>query len=929
MDKSLLDRIDEICDEFEASLRNGERPSIERQLDLIPAEAKRLLFAELSHLEVQYHLKAGEECSPSDYLQRFGDFQAEIERAFGGKQQGADDRTLAPHAAASALAENATLAPPQGMTLSENQTADQLECFGDYQIIKEIARGGMGVVYKARQVNLNRVVALKMILAGRFAGTEEIQRFRAEAEAVAGLDHPHVVPVYEVGEQQGHHYFSMKFIEGGNLSSQVDELRADPRRAMRLMSKVVSAINHAHQRGILHRDLKPANILVDNEGEPHVTDFGLARRAGADSDLTNTGAILGTPRYMPPEQAAGKKDLTTAADIYSLGAILYELLTGRPPFSAETALDTILLVIDGELVAPSKINRQVDRELELIALKCLEKSPESRYGSTDALLSDLNAWLAGEPISLRPPGITTYLSLWLAQNVRIVAWTAVIGGLSGLITGLLWWLGSLQTGIGEQAIVYQYLKSARQPWLAIDWRPPVWLAGLAIPLTIVPMIVAPFLSVVVTRPKTRTADIATGAILALMFAIAFYSISGGWGPVISSIYGSEQNDINLLAEAAWEYPEATANARGPESDLLQTYPELRGMSASQRSRAMVAKIFCDQATAIPFGLLIGMFVTLMGSLGPGILGACIAGSMYRRYGTWSRAVLPYGELAGALTMLVALMAIYLLGPLSGLDIDVIWWRFWLLLGAIAAMIVAAVLGWKWRIRIALALASAGALAFFLSGGQSMTQKMAAAKFRTALGHVELGGIANAAPFFAEAADLQAEDHYLWYVRATVHLRIGEPSKYRSDCAEIMRRFGPIEHPIIAERTAKLLLLRPSHGKDLETAVHLVDQASKSDKESPYFNWVELVQGIAAFRTGDFDAAVTTLSILENLESQPFAAMSGLFLAMAQHQTGDASAAEETFRRATKSIDNPHRSTSGWLDWLMCEIVRAEAEKLLP
>ena len=289
--------------------------------------------------------------------------------------------------------------------------ADMPAQIGDYDIVGELGRGGMGVVYKAWDRRLARHVALKMILRSAHATPAEQARFRSEWRAAAGLSHPNIVPVYQVGDVDGQAFFCMKYVPGRTLAEIVKEGPLPERQAAGIVAQVARAVQHAHEAGILHRDIKPANVLIDEGGTPLVTDFGLAKRLDPSlSALTQTGAIVGTPSYMPPEQALGQGQPSPAGDVYSLGALLYELLTGRPPFLAASAVATLFLVRTEEPVRPRLLNPQIDLDLELICRKCLEKRPEHRYESAAALARDLEAFLTGEPVSARSSSLVYFLS---------------------------------------------------------------------------------------------------------------------------------------------------------------------------------------------------------------------------------------------------------------------------------------------------------------------------------------------------------------------------------------------------------------------------------------------------------------------------------------------------------------------------------------
>ena len=414
-------RLHSICEKFECRWRGGDRARIEDLMSRVEPGDQPALLEELLILEIELRRAVGESPSLTEYLSRF---PADLDRVEAAFAQAAGTS----HAACETVT---VIGGPTKPSIQDQSAVGQVfDLIGDYEVLEEIARGGMGVVYKARQRGANRLVALKMILSGKMASADERERFLREAELAANLDHQHIVPIYEVAEFQGCPFFSMKLVEGESLSHQIKAKRRsgsrhDPQTSAHLMAIIARAVQYAHERGFLHCDLKPSNILLDREGRPYVTDFGLAKRASEDSAVSLSGAIMGTPSYMAPEQASGsRKGLRPTTDVYGLGAIFYELMTTRPPFRAESVPETVVAVLERDPIPPRELCPQVPKELETICLKCLEKSPQDRYASAAALADELDRFLQGEVIDA-----TTLIPRLRRWNRREPELVARLGGL--------------------------------------------------------------------------------------------------------------------------------------------------------------------------------------------------------------------------------------------------------------------------------------------------------------------------------------------------------------------------------------------------------------------------------------------------------------------------------------------------------------------
>ncbi|MFK7821346.1 MAG: protein kinase [Planctomycetaceae bacterium] len=514
-----------------------------------------------------------------------------------------------------------TLAPEPSTPPPEADTQQPLdgEAFGEYELIEEVARGGMGVIYKARHTKLNRIVAIKMILSGRFSSDEELQRFHIEAEAAAKLDHPGIVPVYDIGEVDGQAFFAMKFINGTSLADHVGRLRSDSRQAIQLLSKVATAVHHAHQRGVLHRDLKPANILIDSDGEALITDLGLAKNEQSNSNLTNTGAVLGTPSYMPPEQASGNAIITTAVDVYSLGAIMYELLTGVPPYQGKTAIETVMQVLEGPPEAPHRLQADIDRDLSMICMKCLEPNPDARYASAAQLADDMNSWLAGDSISIKPPSVAERARRWFRKNKRL-AYSGFAVAVGILITLPF----ALDLVASQQfAGVYDRFPESERPLLfSLSTKLPEWW-GLVAALFLV-LVLWPSIGWLIARmaePKSVLQAAIAGARTSL-FLCVMLGLLMGWLIVGRTVATASQRQTRTLAEAVWPSDsKGTIEEKREAAEAM--YEGLDQIPVAERADVVTARMKADQVAMAP--LAMGVFLLVFAILSVPVIYGTILG----------------------------------------------------------------------------------------------------------------------------------------------------------------------------------------------------------------------------------------------------------------------------------------------------------------
>ncbi|HEV3005826.1 MAG TPA: serine/threonine-protein kinase, partial [Pirellulales bacterium] len=790
--------------------------------------------------------------------------------------------------------------------------------FGEYDLLEEVARGGMGVVLRARDRKLNRIVALKMVLSGRFASEHEVRRFHVEAEAAARLDHRGIVPIYEIGECDGQHYFTMKLVPGGSLAGRLGELRRDVRAIVALLAKVASAVSHAHQRGILHRDLKPANILIDDAGEPLVSDLGLAKSVQNDSQLTQSGAIVGTPSYMSPEQAAGTSDVTTAADVYSLGAILYEALTGRPPHQAGTALDTLLKVLHDTPAPPRSLDPAIDRSLELVAMKCLEHSPADRYSSAAAFANDLERWLAGEPLSVRSPSATSAAQLWLRRNMRSAVGAAVVGLLAGIACGAIFWFAAISPRLAPAARVYDAFPSEPRPMGAFGFATPDWVRQGTFLWMISLLMFVGLVNVAVVRPVRRAGWIASGVICGLSVALGSFAVSFGWGPIVMrSVYPS-YDDIHLLSRAV--FVDSDTDAQRLRRSIVRRHPDLAQIGQKGRAGLLASKIVLDEMSGVPAGLWLGIAFSLVAGMVPAVCGTLLAGSLLERTGKFARVIGPYAEIMGSVTPICVIGVAYGLGEVAGSQAIVgqlavppaaIQVPFFV---GLALAGFAALRQWTPATRLLASsiwiVALAATVAFFVRVSHT---------FDAAADLVADGRLEGAAERLEEFIRHQPNDAMARFDAGILRLKLGQFDRYQTHCQEMLDEFRRTHSPADADKTAKLCLLVPGALTDPAPAFELAELAVDEGYQTPYEVWFYLVRGLADYRAGRFDEAQSWLQQCQAVPDTIRGPTARLVESMALARLGRTEEARTALGEATSAFDQylasgaPDEIAGRWYD----------------
>ena len=799
------------------------------------------------------------------------------------------------------------------------------EHVGAYRIEAVLGRGAMGVVYRAVHEQLGRTVALKMIRPGRFASETAIRRFHQEAASIAQLEHPSIVPLYEVGQQDGFPFFSMKLIDGSSLAERLDDYRKDLKAGIRIVAEVAKAIHFAHQRGVLHRDLKPANILIEHAtGRPFVVDFGLARPVDRQVESL-PGGVLGTPNYMPPEQARGEP-VTTAGDVYSLGAILFELLTGRTPFEGDSVTEVLAAVGRAQRIPPpSAFVPEVDPGLDAIVQKAMAAAPEDRYHSAIELADDLERWLRGEILSVQTPTAGQLIQVWLRQNLRSAVGALVVGSASGIAVGLAVYYGFVVPAFTEFGSIYDQLKIPRPFFLRFPIVGPTleaelsffWGDMLGIAIVVV-LAMTGFVNALVVRPKNRAGALAAGVVAGLMTALLSFAIGVGWLMTMTNLAEQTAPDIVLLARSL----SASEGERElAERAFLLRYPGLSEFDPDRRGTVLANLILGNQIGAIPVGLWGGLVTMFCLGIVP-----CIAGTVLGWHGLahetrWWKALLRYGEVAVSACLFVMFGLIWTVGPAIGLGGFRPTWPVQI---SFLAVLAGATFGayrrvaWGWRLA---AIAAAGAL-FGVQHHQSRQLDRAIPAARQAYEQGQLDAAIQRLERYRNAAPEAFTAHFHL---AALYVRAGRPEAFRKEADALLRTFARTDSPSALSAIAWVVLLGPARPEQQAAAAEtaqLVARCRKPKRPPPLAP--ELAVALAHLRAGRPGEALRQLESLPDDPARPITSrLRQTLRARALAELNDPGR-QETARALTESLQRAPRPTGApWILLISLDCLQAE------
>ena len=822
--------------------------------------------------------------------------------------------------------------------LDEGSTASSLPVIPGYVVELELGRGGMGVVYRAKQTRLNRIIALKMVLTGGYAVPQERQRFRREAEAVATLQHPNIVQIYDVGDADGRPFFTMEYVDSGSLARKLAGTPLPAREAAALVATLAAAVEAAHRGGIVHRDLKPANVLLTAAGVPKVSDFGLARRLDGDTGLTGTGNAVGTSSYMAPEQARGQVDAAApAADIYSLGAILYEVLTGRPPFKAETAAETVHQLLSQDPVSPSRLNGRVPRDLDTVCLKCLHKLPRLRYASAAALADDLNRFLSGEAVTARPEGRLARLARWIRRRPVLSLAVAIAVLATGALISFGGWTLSDRAATRRAAAADRdaMQRAANDDLTEMDslLRASAWTEARA----------------ALERARGRLGNHASGDFLRRLNQGARdlelvsdleeirlrLSRNSSVGLSPETLYGEayRKYGIDLRTLDPMESAALIAESAVREPILAFLHDWLYWVSAANRARLQAAVDRADEdnwrqsyraaiaaADRAPEKMLALAAAPDAAEQHPVILSG-LCGSL-----------LIHNQRAEALA---ALTAAHQRHP-EDFWINYLLGQFWHLDSPVKAV------GY---FRAAVAIRPSSDQAFFRLGRalrDTGDEDAAINAFRRALtlySEVDVikdlakllarrGGLSEARVAWQKHLDGNPPDHQSWYGYAQLCLFLGNENAFCQGRTDMLDRFNGLTLEWYeAERIALTCMLSPAGEDEFRRIVELVDRAVAVGPKAPNpdYAYVAFVKGLAKYRQGRPMEAIPDLNASAAVLTNRPGPL--LVLAMAQAESGFISEARKNLDLAIQAYDWNEMQRDQPTIWIS-HVLRREAERLI-